>query len=101
MSIESAKAYIERMKTDKEFANRFNECKDVEACVVFVKTAGYEFTAKEIKQAIGVLSDNDLDKVTGGDGVFLPPRPSSAVGGGGYGIDTTVYPYLVFGLALE
>ena len=36
MSIESAKAFIERMKTDEDFAKEVKECKDADVRMTFV-----------------------------------------------------------------
>lgn len=65
MSVESAKAYVERMKTDEEFNKKVKECKDSEARMAFVKEAGFDFTSEEIKELGGELSDSDLDAVAG------------------------------------
>ena len=65
MSIESAKAFIEKMKTDEEFAKKVKECKDGAARMAFAKGSGFEFTVEEIKLE-GELSDEDLDAVAGG-----------------------------------
>ncbi len=37
MSIESAKTFIEKSKTDEDFAKQVKECKDAEARKAFVK----------------------------------------------------------------
>ena len=66
MSIESAKSYIERMKTDKEFAEKVMAFKDTEARTAFVKAAGFDFTINEIKEEISELTDNDLEFISGG-----------------------------------
>lgn len=66
MSVESAKKFMERMKTDEAFANKVKECKDNEARMAFVKGAGFDFTIEEIKGIQGELSDDELDAVAGG-----------------------------------
>ena len=67
MTIESAKAFIERMKNDKEFAKKVKECKDTEERMEFVKAEGFDFTREEIKEVVGdKLTDDDLDSVVGG-----------------------------------
>lgn len=66
MSIESAKSFFERIKTDEEFAKKVKECKDAEARMAFVKAAGFDFTVEEIKGIQGKLSDDELDAVAGG-----------------------------------
>ncbi|MBW4054612.1 MAG: Nif11-like leader peptide family natural product precursor, partial [Proteobacteria bacterium] len=49
MSIESAQAFLERMKSDEEFAKNVTEYKDYEASMSYVKEAGFEFTLEEVK----------------------------------------------------
>jgi len=66
MSIESAKLFIEKIKTDEEFAKKVKNCKDAEARMVFVKESGFDFTIEEIKAFQGELSDDELDAVAGG-----------------------------------
>lgn len=68
MSMESAKAFVEKMKTDKEFAKKVGGFEDKEARKAFVAEAGYSFTKEEIDEAGSELSDNDLDSVAGGCG---------------------------------
>lgn len=65
MSIESAKAFIEKFKTDEEFAKKVTECESAEARMAFAKEAGFDFTAEEIKEFQGELSDEELDAVAG------------------------------------
>jgi len=67
MSAESAREFVERIKTDEEFNNKVKECKNAEERLMFVKNAGFDFTAEEIK-AVGEqqLCDGDLDEVVGG-----------------------------------
>ena len=72
MSIESAKAFIERMNTDGEFAKRAMEQRGKEQIVAFLKSEGYEFSKEEYKagsQALGSeeLSDEKLTAVVGGN----------------------------------
>jgi len=44
MSIESAKAYVERMKTDEEFRKKVLACTDAKARMALVKGEGFDFT---------------------------------------------------------
>ena len=66
MSIESAKAFIEKMKTDEDFNQKVKGCKDAEERMAFVKEAGFDFTSEELKEVSENLSDDDLDGVAGG-----------------------------------
>ncbi len=66
MSMESAKAFIERMKTDEDFRNKVNECKDQETRMAFVKHAGFNFTKDDLDLAKAELSDDVVSDVSGG-----------------------------------
>ena len=75
MSIESAKAFIKRMKTDEEFAQKATECRDAKAWMTFAKEAGFDITVDDItvddiKEAIKELSDEEFDGVVGGKHVL-------------------------------
>ena len=66
MSIGSAKAFMERVKTDPEFAKQVSEKKSAVERHEFVKAEGFDFTADEINQLSSSLSDEELDAVAGG-----------------------------------
>lgn len=56
MSVESAVAYIKRMREDAEFRRVMNENSEDEAANwAIVKAAGYDFTMSEFKQAQDVI----------------------------------------------
>jgi len=57
MSIESAKSFIEKMKSDDEFAKKVVACKNAGERMTFVKEVGFEFTPKEIQEVSGELND--------------------------------------------
>jgi predicted ribosomally synthesized peptide with nif11-like leader len=66
MSIESAKAFIDRMKTDEDFSRQVRSCKDAESRMSFVKASKFDFSTEEIKKVQLELSDEELEKVAGG-----------------------------------
>ncbi len=66
MSLESAKAFVERMKTDEDFRKKVNECKDNEDRMSFVKQAGYNFTVEDIELVKAELTEDELGGVAGG-----------------------------------
>lgn len=66
MSIESAKAFIERMKADEDFAKKVKECESAESRMSFVKEAGYDFTVEEFKEVQLELTDEEIDNVASG-----------------------------------
>ena len=48
MSIESAKAFVERMKTDGEFRKRIAEAESSDVRARILKYEGFDFTDKEL-----------------------------------------------------
>ncbi|MEL1134039.1 Nif11-like leader peptide family natural product precursor [Desulfitobacterium sp. THU1] len=66
MSIESAKAFMEKMKTDQDFAKKVMAAKDAEERRVLVKEEGFDFSAEELKDLGDEMSDSELDAVAGG-----------------------------------
>lgn len=66
MSIESAKAFLERMRNDEDFKKELEEQASAEARVNFVKAQGFDFTKEDINLLKGELSDEELDVVSGG-----------------------------------
>lgn len=69
MSLESAGAFIARMRSDKEFAKQIIECQGREALLDFLAGAGFDLTMEEVQNAEGELSDEVLAKVVGGIGM--------------------------------
>lgn len=66
MSIDLAKAYLERIKTDEVFAKKVNSFEDKAARKDYVVQAGYTFTKEEIEEVSSELSEGELDAVAGG-----------------------------------
>jgi predicted ribosomally synthesized peptide with nif11-like leader len=66
MSIESAKMFLKRMKTDEDFANKVMACKDAELRMALVKDAGFDFTAAEVREASFEITDQEVIEVSGG-----------------------------------
>jgi predicted ribosomally synthesized peptide with nif11-like leader len=65
MSIESAKAFLERMRNDEAFRKSVGEIATSEERMEYVKGAGFDFTKDEIANLKDELSDDDLDVVSG------------------------------------
>ena len=60
MSVDSAVAYIKRMRSDNDFRAGMNEIsEDEEASWAAVRAAGYEFTMSEFKQAQEVVYEEN------------------------------------------
>lgn len=66
MSIESAKAYIEKLKNDENFRKKALSCTNAEERMAFVKAEGFDFTGDEIKQLATKIDDSELEGLAGG-----------------------------------
>ena len=66
MSIESAKAFLERAKTDEKFATRIAACKDAKERSAVLREEGFDFSDSEFREVATVLSDDALAGVFGG-----------------------------------
>ncbi|MFH1675370.1 MAG: Nif11-like leader peptide family RiPP precursor [Pseudomonadota bacterium] len=62
MPVESARAFIERIKSDGEFSKQLNEAKMTEARSQIAKKAGFEFTEEEYKTVTSELPNWTMDK---------------------------------------
>ena len=69
--MDSAKAFIEKMKSDEGFHNRVMAIKGVDERLQFMSSEGFDFTQDEIKQVTEELSDEQLDAVAGGGDGWL------------------------------
>ncbi len=67
MSIESARALIERVQNDEDFRKELEEQASAEERMKFAKAQGFDFTKVEIAEASNVLTDEKLDAVAGGN----------------------------------
>lgn len=66
MSKEAARAFLEKLKTDQDFAAKIEECQDSEERMELAKSGGFTFTPEEIKQVQEELSDEELAQLAGG-----------------------------------
>jgi predicted ribosomally synthesized peptide with nif11-like leader len=66
MSIESARCFTDRLKTDKQWRNKLSEAKDKQARLAMVEAEGFDFTESEMKEVSAGLSDEELAGVDGG-----------------------------------
>ena len=60
MSLESAKAFVVRMKTDKEFAARMGKAETKEERWTILEAEGFKFTKDEFDAAYDELNDEAL-----------------------------------------
>jgi predicted ribosomally synthesized peptide with nif11-like leader len=62
MSVENARTFIEKIKSDEVFSKHLNEAKTTEARLQIAKKAGLEFTEDEYKAVTAELPDWTMDK---------------------------------------
>lgn len=78
MSEAAARAFLERIQVDEEFATRVSACKTREERHALVKQEGYEFTWEELEEvAQQELTEEQLDSVAGGLPYPSKNRPCS------------------------
>ena len=76
MSIESAKAYVERLKTDRGFAAAADAVKTEEQASAFIAEHGFDFTSAEFAAAVPrELAARELEAAVGGEPEGSPQRP--------------------------
>ena len=68
MSMESAKSFVEKVKTDIAFAKRCQDAKTADEVVKRAAELGYSFTQEDLQAASTQLSDAELNSVLGGGG---------------------------------
>ena len=66
MSVDQARAFIEKMKSDEAFCDRIMAIEAVDARLAAARDAGFVFTEAEIKEVNSELNDDELDRVAGG-----------------------------------
>ncbi len=66
MSIESARAFLERIRKDENFRSRVGEKETAEQRMEFVRSEGFDFAKEELDEVQSELGDSELDAVAGG-----------------------------------
>ncbi len=66
MSLDQARLFIERMKSDEAFAKRVFAIEDVAGRLACIQSEGFDCSEVEIKEVSGELSDAELDSAAGG-----------------------------------
>ena len=66
MSLDQARLFIERMKSDVAFAKRIMAIEDVAERLACIESEEFECNEAEIKEVAGELSDKELDGAAGG-----------------------------------
>jgi len=65
MSLESAKQFMTKIKSDQSFADSLKETKPLDR-KQFIMNAGFDFTDAELKEVREEVSDEELADVAGG-----------------------------------
>ena len=73
MSIESAKAFLERLQNDEDFRKAVGEIATAEERMEFVKGAGFDFTKEEIKS-------DQIERILTSGSCFLDDQPEDDCG---------------------
>jgi len=66
MSIESAKAFMERVKNDEDFRKKVGDIATTEERMDYVKKEGFEFSKQELDDVASELNMVELEAVAGG-----------------------------------
>jgi predicted ribosomally synthesized peptide with nif11-like leader len=66
MSLDQARLFIEKMKSDEAFRNHIMAIENVEARLATASDAGFACTEAEITEVQSELSDEELDQASGG-----------------------------------
>ncbi|MCP4138700.1 MAG: Nif11-like leader peptide family natural product precursor, partial [Chloroflexi bacterium] len=75
MSVESAKSFLERMKTDEDFRKECSDKSSPEDRMIFLKESGFDFSKEDIEKVKSEMSEEELGSVAGGGyacGVIVP-----------------------------
>ena len=67
MSIESAKAFLERIKNDEDWRNKLQAAENKEERLAMAKAEGFDFTEEEFQDVRSQLSDEEMHGIAGGD----------------------------------
>ncbi len=74
MSIESAKAYLERIKSDPDFASKVASLGSPEEKAALIKAEGFDLTGEEVGQLLKELSDGELGQISAG-AIYVDGKP--------------------------
>jgi predicted ribosomally synthesized peptide with nif11-like leader len=66
MSLDQARLFIEKIKSDEAFSKRVLAIEDVASRMACIQSEGFACSEAEIKEVSGQLSDEELDQAAGG-----------------------------------
>ena len=67
MSLESAREFVEKYKTDAKLSTKLAETKDTAEKLAIAQAAGFDFSYEELAKANEELSEAELDVIVGGE----------------------------------
>jgi len=67
MSLESAREFMEKYKTDTQLSAKLAETKDASEKMAIAQAAGFDFSHEELAKLNEELSEAELDAVVGGE----------------------------------
>ena len=73
MSLDQARAFIEKMKSDEAFRDRIVAIEGIDARLAAARDAGFQVTEAEVKEVQSELTDDELDAAAGGLGLAVFP----------------------------
>jgi predicted ribosomally synthesized peptide with nif11-like leader len=81
MSLESARLFVQKVYTNRDFANQVTMIKEDEELFAFIAKQGYDFDTEELTEVNrefrnkvnGELSEAELSMVVGGGSAMFPP----------------------------
>ena len=71
MSVDNAKAFLERLKTDEKFRQKAGSAKDKKDRIKFVNEARFAFSREDLKKASHEMGEDELDLICGGTCVCI------------------------------
>lgn len=85
MSLESARLFVQKVYTNREFANQVTKIEHDKELFAFIAKEGYDFGTEELTEVNREfrskvnreLSDTELSMVVGGCAMFAPCTPTN------------------------
>jgi predicted ribosomally synthesized peptide with nif11-like leader len=74
MSLDQARAFIEKMKSDEAFRDRILAIEGIDARLAAASGAGVQVTESELKEVQSELTDDQLDAAAGGEEAWCSLR---------------------------
>ncbi|MEI8187016.1 MAG: Nif11-like leader peptide family natural product precursor [Chlorobiaceae bacterium] len=75
MSVENAKAFVEKMQSNETFCQRVMAISDIEDRISFIAKQGYIFEEDDIVQACSEMNVDPIDCAQGGSCIYCQMLP--------------------------